>query len=147
MNKILFFGTPDALPPELAENPDVIVIDPETIDPELMQALDDASGGMLLGEGGEPPPAPEGGEGPLADWAGEEEREHGMGPEEDEEERKAAAMGRGPEDEEEDGAMGRGPEEDEEEKRKAELAAQGRGRRGGKGNPMLNWARSTLGIG
>lgn len=96
-----------------------------------------------------PPAEPAGGEGPLSDWAGEEEREHAMGRgPDDEEEDGAAPMGRGPDDEDEENkdkdamGRGRGPDEDEEEARKA---AMGRGRRpSGRGSPLGNWARSIL---
>lgn len=94
-----------------------------------------------------PPAEPAGGEGPLSDWAGEEEREHAMGRGPDDEEEDGAAP-MGPDDEDEENkdkdamGRGRGPDEDEEEARKA---AMGRGRRpSGRGSPLGNWARSIL---
>jgi hypothetical protein len=143
--KTLVIGLPESLPPELADNPDVIVVDPETLPEEVLQALDAASGGMLMETDGEE--TVEGGEGPLDDWAKDEEKEHGMGGragEEDDEEK-----GGGADDEEKDplggegdddkdmtrgGEAGYGPDEDEEERKRAAAAGGSRGgRRGGSG--------------
>lgn len=103
--KTLVIGLPESLPPELADNPDVIVVDPQTLPEEVLAALDSASGGMLMGEDGEQ----DGGEGPLEEWAGEEEKEHGMGGYGDDEDDK----GGGADDEEKDPLGGEGDEEDD----------------------------------
>lgn len=115
--KTLVIGLPESLPPELADNPDVIVVDPETLPEEVLAALDAASGGMLMDEDGAE--SVEGGEGPLDEWAKDEEKEHGMG-----------GRDGGEGDEEKDPLGGEG-DEDEEEKKRAAAAAAG-GTRGGK---------------
>jgi len=94
--KIIVIGLPENLPPELAENPDVIVIDPQQLGDDTMAALNAASGGLALED-------EKGGEGALVDWAQEEEAEHahsGEGPDDesfddDEDEKKREGMGRG----------------------------------------------------
>ena len=105
--KILVIAAPDMLPPELAANPDVVVVDPASIPEELMVALDEAAGGMLGDADAD------GGEGPLTNWAGEEEREHGMG-------------GYGDDDEK----SGEGDDEETDEPKKLEGGSRGRGGRG-----------------
>ena len=147
--KTLVIGLPENLPPELADNPDVLVLDPETLGDDIVEALDAASGGMLLGEGLE-----EGGEGALEDWAKEEEAEHAHGgeggEEEDEDKDKEGAKGGRGDDEEEDenkfGKGGRGADDEEEEDK---AGKGGRGRvRGGRGAglpPLAAWARTMAG--
>lgn len=104
--KTIVIAAPDMLPPEMADDPSVLVLDPASLDEELMSMLEAASGGML-GEDDD-----ESGEGALTDWASEEEKEHahakgsygrygGYGEEEDEEAR--SMSGEGDEDEDEDG--------------------------------------------
>jgi hypothetical protein len=171
--KTLVLGTPESLPPELADNPDVIVLDPSELDDDMIASLDAAVGGMLLGEDGES------GEGDLVEWAEEEEKEHahaddedgkgGYGDDEEEDEEKKH------EDEEEDGkgnplnpfskrnlaAMAGGmghygkgddEEEDEEKKKRDEDDAEAgkgarRGGRGGSVSPLSAWARAMGGRG
>lgn len=159
MKKILV-ASPEMIPPELASDPDLIVIDPAQLSDECVMALDEASGGLLSAGG------------PLTDWAGEEEREHAEGDdaddpekrdadgrgddEEDPEKRDAGRRGRGDEDDEDKdkpadaGRRGRGygDDEDEEKKRDAEGRGRGlpRGRLGGRGGPpIMSWARRALG--
>jgi len=140
--KTLVIGSPDALPPELADNPDVLVLDPETLPEELMAMLDEASGGMLM----EDAMLAEGEEAPVDDLDAD-----GMGgygdPDEDEKNK-----GGGADDEEEDPIEGgEGPDEDEEERKKKEAEGGsgmrgGRGLRGGRGEPvpaLSAWARSV----
>lgn len=169
--KTLVIGLPENLPPELADDPAVLVIDPQQLGDEVLTALNAASGGLLLEEG-------EGGEGPLADWAGEEEAEHGMGrggrgDEEDEkdrggegpladwaaEEEAEPAHGRGgygdddeePKDEERMGAGrggrrgGRGDEPEDEEPKDGAGRGRGRGGRGPALPPLAAWARAMAG--
>ena len=59
---IIVIADPETLPPELADNPDVVMIPPDAVGDDLMAQLDAASGGLL---GAAPPP--EGGEGDLDD--------------------------------------------------------------------------------
>lgn len=120
--KILVIAPPDMLPEELATNPDVVVIDPATMPEEMLAALDDVAGGMLGDADAE------GGEGALTDWAGEEEREHGMGGYGDDEEAKADkdASGEGEGDEEDLGGEG----DEDEDKKKGASGSRGRGGRG-----------------
>ncbi len=144
--KTLVIGLPESLPPELADNPAVIVVDPATLPEELLAELDAASGGMLMAEDGE-----EGGEGPLEDWAGEEEKEHGMGgregdEEETEEERKAREESGEGDREEEDptgGTYGMGDEEDEEERKRKEAES---GARGGRAAPRSGGRGPGFGV-
>lgn len=124
--KTVVIGMPEALPPELASNPDVLVVDPAMLPEEVLMALNEATGGMLGEEGDES------GEGALTDWAGEEEREHGMGGRGDEDEPEGGEGDEeekdplGGEGEDEDGAMS-GEGDDEEEKEKG--GSRGRGGR------------------
>jgi hypothetical protein len=164
--KTLVIGLPESLPPELADNPDVVVLDPSQLSDDMLASLDAETGGMLMGED-----MPEGGEGALADWAKVEEREHGMGgfgddedPEHDgkgddddaekDDERKAAGQGygrgygrggRGDDDAEEKKRDGMGDDDDAEEKKGM---GYGRGAKGGRGGsvPALSaWARAVGG--
>lgn len=156
--KTIVIAAPDMLPPEMADDPNVLVLDPASLDDELLGMLDAASGGMM-DEG------MEGGEGALADWAEEEESEpehakggygeddadedkmpYGRGKEDDDE----MPFGRGADDDEEmerEGS-GSGDEEDDEIAKLKKEAGAGRGRFGGKGKsgrgvPALSaWARS-----
>ena len=152
--KTLVIGMPDTLPPELAENPDVIVVDPSTLPEELLGMLNEASGGALLEE--------EGGEGALSEWAAEEEKEpeHGGQGEGDNEEEdgedKPGGEGYGADDEEKDPLGGEGDDEDEDPSKKPPMGGQrggrtGSGKRGfgisisarGSAIPALSqWARS-----
>jgi hypothetical protein len=94
--KTIVIAAPDQLPPEMADDPSVLVLDPASLDDELMAMLDAASGGMM-GEDDES------GEGALADWAAEEEKEpeHAKGGYGDEDEEETRQMsGEGDEDEE-----------------------------------------------
>lgn len=162
--KIIVIGSPEALPPELAENPDVLLLDPASMPPEVMAMLDEVSGGMISAEG------------PLEDWAGEEEREHGMrgGRGDDDEEDESGAgdddeerSGEGDDDEEERSGAGYGGDEEEEGMRQrsgegddegkdkdkdksAERGKGGRAGRNGRGGPvpaLVTWARSGAGFG
>lgn len=99
--KTIVIAAPDQLPPEMADDPSVLVLDPASLDEELMSMLEAASGGML-GEDDED----ESGEGALTDWAAEEEQEHahakgGYGDEDEDEERQMS--GEGEDEDEEDG--------------------------------------------
>lgn len=90
--KTIVIAAPDQLPPEMADDPSVLVLDPASLDEELMSMLEAASGGML-GEDDD-----ESGEGALTDWASEEEKEHahakgGYGDEEDDEARSMSGEG------------------------------------------------------
>lgn len=97
--KTIVIAAPDQLPPEMADDPSVLVLDPASLDEELMSMLEAASGGML-GEDED-----ESGEGALSDWAAEEEQEHAH-----------AKGGYGDEDEDEERQMsGEGDDEDEDE--------------------------------
>ena len=134
--KIVVIADPESLPPELSDNPDVVIVPPDAVDEATMAALDAASGG-LLGSG----------EGALEDWAGEEEREpeHSGSGEDDED----GGEGRG-EDDIAEGGEGRG--EDDEEKggegRGEDEDKSGEGRRGGRGgNPFERDARQDSGSG
>jgi len=134
--KIIVIADPEMLPPELSDNPDVVIVPPDAVDEATMAALDDASGG-LLGSG----------EGALEDWAGEEEKEpeHSGSGEDDED----GGEGRG-EDDIAEGGEGRG--EDDEEKggegRGEDEDKSGEGRRGGRGgNPFERDARQDSGSG
>jgi len=126
--KTIVIAAPDMLPPEMADDPNVLVLDPASLDEELLGMLDAASGGMM-DEG------MDGGEGALADWAAEEEKEpehakgygdedadedkmpfgrgkmYGMGDDEDEDEDKMP-FGRG-KDDDDDMAYGRGKDDDD----------------------------------
>jgi len=173
--KTIVIAAPDMLPPEMADDPNVLVLDPASLDDELLGMLDAASGGMMDDM--------EGGEGALADWAKEEESEpehakggygeddadedkmpFGRGKEDDDD----MAYGRGKEDDEDEMPFGRGADDDEEMDREgsgsgdedddeiAKLkkeAGAGRGRFAGKGKsgrgvPALSaWARSMGGFG
>lgn len=141
--KILVIAAPDMLPPELAANPDVVVVDPASIPEELMMALDEAAGGML----GDADAA--GGDGPLTDWAGEEEREHGMGGYGDDDDEKSG------EGEDEDGAMNGEGDDDEksgegdddetdetDEPKKPKGGSRGRGGRGAAVPALSKWANA-----
>lgn len=164
--KIVVIGTPDMLPPELAENPDVLLLDPSQLDGDMLAALDAATGGMISAEG------------PLEDWARQEEREpehQGMGDEDedersgegdDEDEDETAGSGYGPEDEDED-KSGEGDDEEENEnspgpqgKGRPAAAAKGKGPKGkgkesfgvtisgrGKAIPALSRWAATMGRG
>lgn len=106
--KTIVIAAPDQLPPEMADDPSVLVLDPASLDEELMSMLEAASGGML-GEDDD-----ESGEGALTDWASEEEKEHahakgGYGDEEDDEAR--SMSGEGDEDEDE---YGKGDDDEDE---------------------------------
>jgi len=136
--KIVVIADPESLPPELSDNPDVVIVPPDAVDEATMAALDAASGG-LLGSG----------EGALEDWAGEEEKEpeHSGSGEDDEDGGEGrgeddiaeGGEGRG-EDDEEKGGEGRGEDEDEDKS--------GEGRRGGRGgNPFERDARQDSGSG
>ena len=134
--KIVVIADPEMLPPELSDNPDVVIVPPDAVDEATMAVLDAASGG-LLGSG----------EGALEDWAGEEEKEpeHSGSGEDDED----GGEGRG-EDDIAEGGEGRG--EDDEEKggegRGEDEDKSGEGRRGGRGgNPFERDARQDSGSG
>ena len=128
--KILVIAAPDMLPPELAANPDVVVVDPASIPEELMVALDEAAGGMLGDADAD------GGEGPLTNWAGEEEREHGMGGYGDDDEKSGegededGAMNGEGDDDDDDEKSGEGDDEETDEPKKLEGGSRGRGGRG-----------------
>lgn len=153
---ILVIAAPEEMPPELAENPDVVVIDPATIDPDLLEQIVTAAGGMIEDPDGEQM----NGEGPLSDWAGEEEKEHGMGgygDDEEEDPEKRDGMGGYGDDEDPDKAGGQGLDEEEERRPlPPPSATRGKGGRGpqapkfsmsisGKGaavSPLSKWAAS-----
>ena len=40
MAKLILIAAPEAIPPELAANPDLVVLQPENIPAEIMQQLD-----------------------------------------------------------------------------------------------------------
>lgn len=160
MAKKILIATPEEIPAELASDPDLIVLDPTVLPDECLMALDEASGGMLSGGG------------PLSDWAGEEEREHGMDGDEKRDDDEHAMRGRG---DDEDGAQdddaahgrrsfgrgdddedekdkagegirraGRGDDEDEDERRGDGM--RGRfGARRARGPAIGLWARNALG--
>lgn len=170
MAKLILIASPDAVPPELAANPDLLVLPPEQVPAEIMEQLDAASGGML------------GGAGALEAWAKEEEAEHGMGARGDDEEEPSAEgedeeeqqFGGEGDDEEEPSAEGDDGDdamldnaegEDDEEEPSAEgeddeedsqptmndlgmgSARRGRGGKGGKGpapSPLRSWARNAI---
>lgn len=152
--KTVVIGMPEALPPELATNPDVLVVDPAMLPEEVLAALNEATGGMLGEE--------EGGEGALESWAKEEEAEHGMGGYGDDEdkEREGGSEGDdeekdpiGGEGEDEDGRESGGEGEDEEEREKSAMRGRG-GRaaprrfdmtisgRGAAVPPLATWAKA-----
>lgn len=157
MAKKILIATPEEIPAELASDPDLIVLDPTTLPDECLMAIDEASGGMLSGGG------------PLSDWAGEEEREHGMDGDEKREDDEHATRGRGDDDGAQDDEASRGRlgfgrgDDDEDEKDKAangfgrgdeadEKDKAGEGLRRGFGAPRRArgpaiglWARSALG--
>ena len=137
--KIVVIADPEMLPPELSDNPDVVIIPPDSVDEACMAALDEASGGLLMA----------GGDGPLEDWASEEEKEpeHSGSGEDDEDEKKGgegeddlpeggSGYGEGDEDEKK-GGEGRGDDEDK-------PSGEGRGRGG---NPFERDARQDSGSG
>lgn len=136
MPKIVVIADPEMLPPELADNPDVVMIPPDAVGDDLMAQLDAASGG-LLAEGG--------GEGPLEDWATEEEKEpeHGGRGDDDDD----AASGGDPEpdpDPDKRGGTGDDPDDPDKDKDKPPLAGEGRrhgrGRESGRGrSPLAAW--------
>lgn len=123
--KIIVIGAPESLPPELAENPDVIVVDPASLPEEMIQMLDAATGGMLAEDGEE---TEESGEGPLSEWAGEEEKEHGMGGYGDDTAEDDDTAGKG----EDEDPMGKGEDDDDERPIPPASATRGKGgKRGG----------------
>jgi len=139
MPKIVVIAAPEMLPPELADNPDGVMIPPDAVDPDTMAALDAASGGLLAeGEGG--------GEGPLEDWAKEEEKEpeHGAGRGDDDDDGTSGGDPDPDPDPDPDKRGGSGdddPDKDEKDKAAAgEGRRHGRGRESGRGrSPLAAW--------
>jgi hypothetical protein len=134
MAKIVVIADPEMLPPELSDNPDVVIIPPASVDEACMAALDEASGG-LLGSG----------EGALEDWAKEEEAEpehSGSGEDED-----ADKDGKG----DEDMPAGSGYGEDAQRiDDAADVSARGEDEdedKSGKENPFVRDARQDAGSG
>ena len=173
--KTIVIAEPEMLPPELAGDPNVVIVPPAMVSEECFALLDEASGGLVLGDG----------TGDLVEWAEEEESEAAHAGGEDDEESDAsgeddeesdasgevregrahpawkAEMG---EDEESDASgrrygRGRG-EDDEESDASGRRYGRGRGRGRGRGEddeekdasgrrnargPLASWARRVAG--